>query len=274
VNLPTYNAPAVDGAARILKFLSRSRSRVSTLTEISEALDLSKSSALRILSSLRAHGLVEQDDDSKRYRLGLYAVVLGARAEEGLDSLSRTRPYMSEMAARSGQTAAMVQRIAPDRMMYVSKLTGEGPSTVHVSVGNRFPLFEVSYGKWVVAFADADERDAMVPPELPRMTPETRTDRDAYLEECANLGAHSVLTARNEYVAGVFTASCPVVGAHGGLEGVLVVLAFSESVDADAEQSIRDLLIDIASRCNAHVSTPTDRLPTPPAGRSIARHPV
>ena len=247
------DSPAVDSAARILELLSRYRTRSSTLSEIAAALKLPKSTVLRILRTLQAHSLVQHDDETRRYRLGFFTAVLGSRAEEGLDSFTRTRPFLAEVSDRTGLTTALVQRVSADRLMYVAKQDGTGAGTVHVSVGNRFPMFEVSYGRWWVAFSPPEEREAMVPPTLPAVTARTRTARHTYLRDCADLGSHSVLVARDEYIPGVFTASCPALDRRGRLETVIVVLGFSQSVNTAAEQRLRALMTDVATRLNAYV---------------------
>ncbi|MFC9836366.1 IclR family transcriptional regulator [Rhodococcus sp. NPDC127530] len=249
-----YLAPAVDTAARVLEFLSRYRTSQSTLSEIASALEVPKSTCLRVLLTLSRHGLVSYSEDSKRYSLGFFAVVLGARAEEGHSAINRARPLMTEIVERSGLTAALVQRVSDDRLMYVAKSDGAAISTVHVSVGNRFPILQVSYGKWYVAFADAEQRDAMVPTVLPTTATRVTPDRATYLAECDALDPHGVLVSRGEYAPGVLAVSIPLVDQRGDLEGVVVALGFSDSFEEDELDPIRSMMQSIAMRCNAHVT--------------------
>ena len=151
---PAYFVPSVDTAARALAMLTRYRTQSATLSEITTALGVSKTTCLRVLKTLQAHGLLAYDEAEKRYSLGYYCVVLGARAQESLDYLAALRPLMRECATRTGLTDAFAQRVPGDRMMYVATEDGGNPMHINVSVGNRFPITDVSYGKWVLAFAD------------------------------------------------------------------------------------------------------------------------
>lgn len=250
----SYFSPAVDSAARALEMLSRYKSRSCTLTELSTNLAISKTTCLRVMKTLVAHGLVDYDEATKKYCLGYFAVVLGARAEEGLDTFNRVRPLMAEITDRSGLTTALVKRVSVERMMYVAKLDGVAMGNVNVSVGNRFPLFEVSYGKWVMAFSSEVERRELFPDKLPAVTPDTNTDLTAYRREIQKLGPHSIIESRGEYVLGVYAISFPVVDARGELDGVVVALGFSEGVsDADAER-LRILMVNSSRKCNGHIS--------------------
>jgi IclR family KDG regulon transcriptional repressor len=244
---PVYFSPSVDTAARVLHLLSRYRTRSATLSEIAAQLGVPKTTCLRVVRTLVAHGLLTHDEHSRRYSLGWFAVVLGARAEEGLDALRRVRPLLAEAAERTGLTAAFVQQVAVDRMMYVAKEQGAA-GHVTVSVGNRFPITSVSYGKWVLAFATDAERDRLLADGLPRLTPHTSTDVAAYRAEVDALGPGDVVVSRNEYVNGVHAVSCPVLDPRGRLEGVLAVLGLSESLDDAESRRVRGVVSEIAAR--------------------------
>ncbi|MHA6616352.1 IclR family transcriptional regulator [Pseudonocardia sp. DLS-67] len=245
-----YHSPAADLAARTLKLLSRYRTRCLTLSEIAAALDMPKTSCLRVLRTLQAHGLLGYDEADRRYSLGEYAVVIGSRAAEGLDTLTRVRPLLTAAARRTALTAAFVQVAGPDRMMYVAKQ--EAPGGVVVSVGNRFPVTSVSYGKWVMAFAADAERERLLAGGLPRITAATTTERARYLEQVDALRVGEVLESRGEYVEGVYAVSCAVVDERHELAGVLVVLGRLDALDRERRQAVCETVREIAARCTAH----------------------
>jgi len=55
------------------------------VTELARSLGLHKSTASRLLATLQKRGLVQQDEDSGKYSLGLALVRLGGQAERTLD---------------------------------------------------------------------------------------------------------------------------------------------------------------------------------------------
>lgn len=246
-----YHSPAADIAASTLKLLSRYRSRSSTLSEISAALQVPKTTCLRVLRTLQAHGLLGYDESSRRYCLGEYAVVIGARAEEGLDALSRVRPLLATAARRTGLTAAFVQRVSGDRMMYVAKEEGGGVTGVSVSVGNRFPVTSVSYGKWVMAFEGDEERERLLADGLPQLTSQTTTDRARYLQQVEELRIGDILESKAEYVPGVYAVSCAVVDARHELAGVLVVLGLLDALDDDGRLAVCGVMRELAAQGTA-----------------------
>ena len=61
--------PAVDRAVRMLSDLS-STAAGKRISDLARDLDIPKSSAFQIAATLVHHGLLECDDDTRRYRLG------------------------------------------------------------------------------------------------------------------------------------------------------------------------------------------------------------
>ncbi|MCH6171655.1 IclR family transcriptional regulator [Pseudonocardia alaniniphila] len=259
-----YHSPGADLAARVLKLLSRYRTRESTLSEIAAELDVSKTTCLRVLRTLQGHDLLSYDDETRRYRLGEYAVVIGVRAEEGLDVLHRVRPLLAAISRHTGLTAAFVQRAGDNRMMYMAKVEPPSAAGVSVSVGNRFPITSVSYGKWVVAFADDEERERLLAPGLAQMTAATTTDPTMYLEQVDALRRGEILESKGEYVAGIYAVSCPVVNARHELAGVLVALGVLAALDDDERRDVCRHMRRIAAQCTAEAAAH----PQPSTGRS------
>lgn len=245
---PRYYVPSVDTAARALAMLSRYRTRSSTLSEISAALDVPKTTCLRVLRTLESHGLLQFDEASGRYSLGYYCVILGSRAEEGLDYLAYVKPLLAVATARTSLTSAFVQRVANHRMMYVAKEEGGGAAGVSVSIGNRFPITEVSYGKWVVAFAAPGERDDLLAGGLRRLTPNTVVDVDRYRRDVDEALRGGILVSRSEYIPGITAVSCPVVDAQGHLVGVITVLGLSEALQDEVLDAVCAQMRAIAAR--------------------------
>ena len=75
---------SVDRAAALLLALGESQGEAG-VTELARRLGLHKSTASRLLATLQKRGLVEQDEETGKYRLGLVVIRLAERAERTLD---------------------------------------------------------------------------------------------------------------------------------------------------------------------------------------------
>ena len=81
---------SVDRAISVMEFLSRRG--WSGVTEVSRELDIHKSTAYRLLTTLRDRGLVEQDAATEKYRLGFGMVLLARAVSADLDILRCAKP--------------------------------------------------------------------------------------------------------------------------------------------------------------------------------------
>jgi IclR family transcriptional regulator, KDG regulon repressor len=241
-------APAADLAARILRLLSGYHKSEATLTAISVELGASKASCRRVLGALRAHGLIQYDPDTRGYALGPYAVVIGARAERNIDYADSLRPLLREVAERTGWTAVLVQPIGTDRMMYAAKHEPTDQMRVGVSIGSQFPVTQVSYGKWLLAYAEEDVRAAILANGLPESGPD-QAGPEEYRAQLQQIRGERVLLSRDEYVPGIAAVSCPVFDVHERFIGVLAVLG-PHDPDDDSISDIVDAMREIAEKCH------------------------
>src|ERR1700724_4103009 len=90
---------SLDRALEILKLLgSEPEMRV---TDLARRLEVHKSTAFRLLSTLQEHGLVEQNPSTEKYRLGYGLVRLaGSVVSEG-DLARAAPPGLEELALRT-----------------------------------------------------------------------------------------------------------------------------------------------------------------------------
>ena len=99
-----YNVQVLDRAAAILEALAEEQGDRSLL-ELSERLELHKSTVHRLLMVLERHRFVEKHADTGRYGLGLKLFELGQKAIARLGLAERARAHLERLAAELGETA-------------------------------------------------------------------------------------------------------------------------------------------------------------------------
>src|SRR5689334_1703049 len=97
---------SVDRAAALLLALGESEGEAG-VTELARRLGLHKSTASRLLATLEKRGLVEQDDETGRYRLGLIVLRLAETAERTLDLRSIAMPELDKLARATRETTGL-----------------------------------------------------------------------------------------------------------------------------------------------------------------------
>ena len=97
---------SVDRAAALLLALGESAGEAG-VTELARRLGLHKSTASRLLATLQRRGLVEQDDETGKYRLGLVVIRLAERAERTLDLRGIAMPELERLARLTHETTGL-----------------------------------------------------------------------------------------------------------------------------------------------------------------------
>src|ERR1035437_661683 len=97
---------SVNRAAALLLALGEADGEVG-VTELARRIGLHKSTASRLLATLQQRGLVQHDDDSGKYRLGLAIVRLGGHCEKTLDLRSTAMPELQAVAPSVKETATL-----------------------------------------------------------------------------------------------------------------------------------------------------------------------
>ena len=118
---PGASVQSVDRALTILEMLAREGE--AGVTEIAADLGVHKSTAFRLLATLEAHRLVEQDGDRGRYRLGVGNLRLAGATTARLDLVTEARPVCRQLAADTGETVNITVR-SETSALYLDQVAG------------------------------------------------------------------------------------------------------------------------------------------------------
>ena len=129
----------VERAADVLNAFTDLDGADTGVTELSERLGLSKAVVHRILSSLRVKGLVELDEDSRRYSLGPASLSLGLTYLQKIDVRDEARTFLRDLSDETNETATLSVRRGNMRM-YVDQVTPSREVKMIVQLGHPFPL--------------------------------------------------------------------------------------------------------------------------------------
>lgn len=207
------NVRSVDRAAALLLAFADFPSEAG-VTELARKLGLHKSTASRLLATLERRGLVEQDEESGKYRLGVVVIRLAERAEKTLDLRSIARLDLERLAGATRETASLGVADG-DRCLTVAQ--ADGPNMVACAdwTGRTTPLHCVASGK--VLLAAKAERDILrlVRTGLTACTDRTITALEPLLEELARVRRRGYATAFSEWEPGRNAVAAPVRDARG-----------------------------------------------------------
>lgn len=218
---------SVRNAARVLKaFTARRRSY--GVTELARVLDVSKSTAHRLLTTLVAEQLVEQDPQTGRYHLGLAVYDLLAATTAGGGLTEAVLPPMTLLRTRTGATVH-VAVLDGREVVYVERLDSPQSLRMFLNVGRRNWAHSTATGKALLAHLSARDLDRVLDGWEPvELTPHTITDTEQIRKEL--LGVRDVGYAHNqeESEIGAVSVAAPI------RDATTTVVAAMSVVDATA----------------------------------------
>jgi DNA-binding IclR family transcriptional regulator len=206
---------SVDRAAALLLALGESQGEAG-VTELARRLGLHKSTASRLLATLQKRGLVEQDDESGKYRLGLVVIRLAERAEKTLDLRGIALPELERLARITHETTSLGV-LDGDKLLTVAQ--ADGPNLIAVGdwTGRSTPLHCVASGKVLMAALAEREVLGLVRRGLAAYTERTLVQLEPLLEELARIRRRGYATAFGEYEIGLNAVAAPVHDARGSV---------------------------------------------------------
>lgn len=220
------------------------------VTDLAGELGVHKSSASRLLATLRAGGLVDVRAGSGRFELGTGFLRLAARVVARLDLPRLAAPFLRDLADRSGESANISVRVGQFRVC-LDEVESANPVRMVAGVGHRYPLYAGAPSKVLLASLPAAEVEAILATVAPH-TAATRAGRAARLRrELEEIRGAGYAVSFEENVAGASSIAVPVVNHLGvvvaslGVAGVAHrwdrprMLAFLPAVRDGADEMAR-----------------------------------
>lgn len=129
--------------------------RGKTLTEVAKAVDLHKSTAHRLLSTLQARGYVKRSDDGV-YRVGLKLVEAVSFHINNLELQTEARPFIAKITATLGLTAHLGV-LDEDKVVYIEKMDTISNPKLYSQIGLRSYSYCSSLGKCLLSNYSKEE---------------------------------------------------------------------------------------------------------------------
>lgn len=221
------------------------------VTEVAAALEIPRSSAHALLSSLVETGLLRSRGRG-RYQIGWRVVELGATLRGTLDVRGLAQPVLRELARRSGETAHLA---VWDRGcgLYVDRIVGDHPaSVIGMRAGVRFEPHCCAAGKAMLAFGDpAEMRRWLTTAPLRPVTANTITDRAVLAGQLRTAQLVGCAVDAGEAVTEVHSIAAPVRDDCGALVATTSLMAPANRFlprNAELKRAVTAAAADLSAR--------------------------
>lgn len=195
--------------------------------ELGTHLDFSPSTVQRLLQPLKSYGFVEQDDETKKYRLGTIYYHFLHTLQSAFPIAKAAMPYMKKLMLNTGETVHLnviegADRICIDTIESFKDLKASMP------IGSRSPLHAGASSKCLIAFSD----DAFIHHHLTHnvltpLTEKTITNADVFRAALNKIRENGYAISLGERCPGLGSISAPVFD-HTKMAKAAISLAIPE----------------------------------------------
>ena len=210
------------------------------ISDLARALGLSRSTSHRYVATLARLGYLEQNPQTRKYRLGPRVLDLGFSAINSMELRQISAPHLQQLSDETGRTVNMAILDGAD-IVYIERCRTSGPGQREIDlalhVGSRLPAYCTSLGKVLLAFLPPEEQAGLIGRmQLVDRGPNTITTKAGLAAELKRVRQRGVALNNEELAYGLRSMAVPVWG-HGGE----VVAAINLAVHRTAA-SIEDLV--------------------------------
>lgn len=240
---------------RALGILSYVRQRADvSLSEVSDALRLNKSTVLRLAGPLQDAGLLVRE--AGRFRLGLGALELGQAYLSTLDIREVAAGPLRGLQAASRQTCHLA---VPDgtEIVYIDKVEDTASVRMASAIGRRAPMYCTAVGKAILAWLGDTALSTVVSAGLPAVTDRTITDPARLAAELATVRERGYAVDDREHEPDVRCVAAPIFDHERRVVGALSVSGLASRLTPEATGELAPAVSGTGWQISQRLGCPT-----------------
>lgn len=204
---------SVTTAMRLLKTFSEGEVEIG-VTSLAKRLGVAKSTVYRLASTLVSEGLLEQNKENDKYRLGIALFGLGALVRQRMNVSNEARPHIFALREATNETVHLAILDGSD-IMYVYDLESTQAIRMRANLGDRKPAFCCSEGRAMLAYQDEAAIDQTLGGALAPRTAKTLTDPKKLRRALAEVRRSGFAFEDEQCELGMRSVAAPIRDAEG-----------------------------------------------------------
>lgn len=212
------------------------------ITELSQYMELNKSTVFSIVKTLEQLGYLYKDEQTNKY-FATFRIQTLAKANESNDTIvSFARPILQKYLKKYGETIHFGSS-AIDTVVYLDKIESDKSIRIHSNIGGEMPLHTTSVGKAILAWRSKQEiEEYSLRTKLQPLTPNSITDFQKLWEEIEKIRLNGYSIDNEENMEGLYCIGVPIFNDKEKPQySISLALPKYRLNSLDFEQVLRDL---------------------------------
>ncbi len=230
-----------------------------TSAEVSREIGLHTSTTAHLLRTLTTLGYLEQDEATRRYRIGSKLFHLAGSAWTEAHLLSIARPFLVDMTHQTGEAShlAVLER---GEVIVIDKIDGSSPVGVTERVGYPRPAHCTAIGKILLAYLSEPELKVFLDKtELRPSTPRSITAAPILAQELERVRGQGYAFDDEEFNQGLRCLAAPVRNFTGHVVAAIGISGPLWRISLDRVAQLTEFVKAVAHRLSQQLGHAGDR---------------
>ena len=217
------------------------------ISEIAEKTKLNKSTVYGLVNTLAAFRFLEQEQRTKRYRLGIGLFELGSLVRTRMDVLEESKAICAELVRKYSVQYGATIHIATHsegEVVYIAKMSPDSLAVVYSQVGMRAPMYSTGVGKAMLAYLPTSYyENFVINKPLKAFTAHTITDPQMLTSELNKIRLQGVAFDNEEIEPGLKCVAAPVFDySDQSRNAISVSFPYGKIEAVDMEELVQDVI--------------------------------
>lgn len=246
---------SIEKAFQILNCFSETDSKLD-LVKLAQKTHLPKTTVYRILTTLKKARVVSQNEEDKKYSLGLRLFELGSLVFGELKLRKIALPEMEELSKRSGETVHLGV-LDGEEVVSIEKIDSHFPLRSTVYIGKRTPIYCTGIGKALLAFQAPDKIDLLLRKDkIKKYTANTITNIDELKEELKKGRKEGFVVDNMECHDGIRCVAAPIRNFEGNVVASISISGPSIRVTENKLPQLASMVKKVAEAISIKMGAP------------------
>lgn len=233
-------------AGNILRCLAEEEAQLK-ISELARRLQLDRSTTYRILLSLEKCRLVQKNEKTGAYSLGLASFEIGNAFISRMDFIQVSKPVMANLAEEVRETVHLAV-LSDSEVVYVDKVDSPRSLVVMYKIGQRAPLYCTALGKVLLAFQHENNKKRIINQiEFKPFTSNTIVTKKKLLEELIKIQHQGFAIDFREYEEGVECLAGPILNHTGEIIAALSFSGPQRKINIRQEKKFVNSIVEAAA---------------------------
>lgn len=241
---------AVLKALEILEEICREPHR--GVREISEKVDINRSTVNRLVSTLERAGYLEQEKERGKYRATLRLFEMGNKVVQDLNIREQAYPIMQKLSAATEETIYLAV-LDVDQLLYVAMIDSPQMLKCSAAIGIHPPVYCSATGKVFLAYIADDKKKALMPEEFLSFGPNTISTQSELERDLASIRLKGYAIDDEEWNPNIVALAAPVWNYDRKIIATLSVAGPKVRMSPERIEEAAQILVQAAQELSANL---------------------